>query len=348
MEMLRSLVRPSRWRLDIEQRERDDLDASMSAAIDHLERVINKGVPFEVDIPMAILNALRDLLYTPYSHFGGAYPVYPASPWGPGSAPPGGGAPASGQDASAAVPAGSAIETVTDTVRLGMSAPQSVRPGEEFTARFVAYLPVLEEQVREILSNLSPRSTSHLGPMFSQHWVRGTEVTVKLRGQYLVCEKPQQEFTWDGNMSLVDFDVQIQPSAPEGFTILKFDVTIGSIDVGNLRLDLEISNDKSSSTRQNAAGNAARRAFASYASQDQSRVLDRVAAVAISAGLQVFMDCLSLHPGEFWKPRLEEEIVSSDLFLLFWSQHARKSSWVDGSGVRLLEQGESRQYSFIR
>jgi hypothetical protein len=34
-------------------------------------------------------------------------------------------------------------------------------------------------------------------------------------------------------MSLVDFDVQIQPTAPEGFTILKFDVDIGLLNVGN-------------------------------------------------------------------------------------------------------------------
>jgi hypothetical protein len=33
-------------------------------------------------------------------------------------------------------------------------------------------------------------------------------------------------------------------------------------------------------------------------------VLDRVAAVSISAGLDVFFDCLSLHSGETWKPQL--------------------------------------------
>ena len=62
-------------------------------------------------------------------------------------------------------------------------------------------------------------------------------MTVKLHGDYLVCEKAQQEFIWEGDLSLVDFDVQIKPTAPEGFTILKFDIAIGALDVGNLRLD---------------------------------------------------------------------------------------------------------------
>jgi len=73
---------------------------------------------------------------------------------------------------------------------------------------------------------------------------------------------------------------------------------------------------------------AARTAFASYASADRARVLDRVAAVRISAGLDVFLDCLSLHPSEEWKLRLGNEIRSRDLFLLFWTAAAAESEWV--------------------
>jgi hypothetical protein len=73
----------------------------------------------------------------------------------------------------------------------------------------------------------------------------------------------------------------------------------------------------------------ARRAYAAYAAQDRLRVLDRVAALSLSGNLDVFMDGLSLHPGEEWKQRLEREIASRELFLLFWSSHARRSKWVE-------------------
>lgn len=79
---------------------------------------------------------------------------------------------------------------------------------------------------------------------------------------------------------------------------------------------------------QTAKIEAARTAFASYASTDRDRVLDRVAAVRISAGLDVFLDCLSLHPGEAWKQRLADEIRERDLFLLFWTAAAAGSEWV--------------------
>ena len=230
MEMVRSLARPSRWRLELEKSERDDLDASSSIAVAHLDHVVHEGKPFEMEPMLALLKALGNLLNPLYSFTGvdewgygpvgaGVYPVGPAGGGvvaGPGrDAAPAPSAPPAEQALSAAPPA-PVVEQITDTVRLGMSAPQCVRTGEEFTARFVAYLPVLEQQVREILTNLSPRSTSHLGAKFSHHWVRGTKITVRLRGEYLVCEKPQQEFVWNGNMSLVDFDLQIQPKHPRG------------------------------------------------------------------------------------------------------------------------------------
>jgi hypothetical protein len=45
-------------------------------------------------------------------------------------------------------------------------------------------------------------------------------------------------------------------------------------------------------------------------------------------GIEVFVDCLSLHPGDEWKPKLETEIHERELFLLFWSIHAKTSAWV--------------------
>jgi TIR domain len=41
-----------------------------------------------------------------------------------------------------------------------------------------------------------------------------------------------------------------------------------------------------------------------------------------------FMDVLSMRAGEQWERRLEEAIERCDLFVLFWSRHARASKWV--------------------
>jgi hypothetical protein len=44
--------------------------------------------------------------------------------------------------------------------------------------------------------------------------------------------------------------------------------------------------------------------------------------------LKIFQDCLDLRPGEAYKPQLQAEIASRDVFWLFWSRNAAASSWV--------------------
>ncbi len=58
-------------------------------------------------------------------------------------------------------------------------------------------------------------------------------------------------------------------------------------------------------------------------------MLDRVTAVKISAGLDIFFDCLSLNTGEAWKRRLDGEIRNRNLFRLFCSTEAAQSQCVE-------------------
>jgi hypothetical protein len=49
------------------------------------------------------------------------------------------------------------------------------------------------------------------------------------------------------------------------------------------------------------------------------------------------MDCLSIFPGEQWKPRIREEIKNREIFFLFWSENAKKSKWVEWEWRTALE-----------
>src|SRR5262249_3970091 len=44
--------------------------------------------------------------------------------------------------------------------------------------------------------------------------------------------------------------------------------------------------------------------------------------------MEFFQDVLKITPGERWERRLYSEIESCDVFLLFWSSHAKASKWV--------------------
>ncbi|HEU0077567.1 MAG TPA: toll/interleukin-1 receptor domain-containing protein, partial [Longimicrobiaceae bacterium] len=82
---------------------------------------------------------------------------------------------------------------------------------------------------------------------------------------------------------------------------------------------------------------AARTAFASYAAQDRTEVLERISSIRRSAGLEVFIDVVSLRMGEQWEPTLRAHILACDRFLLFWSEHARDSRWVNWEWQQALD-----------
>ena len=133
----------------------------------------------------------------------------------------------------------------------------------------------------------------------------------------------------------------VADDAEENTIPLKFDVVIEGIIVARLRLELEITAKPKKKGLSTATGEPARTAFASYSSKDRLRVLDRVDAIKISAGIDVFQDCLDLNPGEEWKLRLDNEIRERDLFLLFWSKAASESKWVNWElETALKEKGE--------
>ena len=70
-------------------------------------------------------------------------------------------------------------------------------------------------------------------------------------------------------------------------------------------------------------------AFASYASDDREAVLARIQGIQKAAPeMDIFIDVMNLRSGQKWQERLEHEILSRDVFYLFWSYAASKSEWV--------------------
>ena len=216
----------------------------------------------------------------------------------------------------------------SEPVHLGASVPQAVRPGDAFIARFAAYRPEQEEQVRDEFEMLSPDAKPHLG-LKKCRWKHSTPVTVALFSEHLTIRVPRQAFVWEGESVRLDFGVAVPDEAPSRRTSLLFEVYIEGCCVAVLGLDLTITADASTPEEVTVTAEPARTVFASYATKDRPRVLDMATALSSDAGIDIFMDCLDLNPGDFWKRELEQEIKNRDFFYLFWSSHAKASEYVE-------------------
>jgi TIR domain len=215
-------------------------------------------------------------------------------------------------------------------VWLGTAVPRSVARNSSFVARFSAYTSEYRDQVDKAIEAEVPGARK----LFDLHvcqWEPGAKVSVSLSADHFHVEASPQSFVWNGKWIVLRFDVSVPASVEVTSTILRFDVSIAGLIVARLRPEIQIAETAA------GAGAAATlsevkapdKAFASYASKDRREVLGRVRSLQIYAKIDVFLDCLSLHPGELWKERLENELKTRDLFWLFWSRNAQKSQWVE-------------------
>lgn len=221
-----------------------------------------------------------------------------------------------------------------DPVHLAVSSPRAAMPGDSFSVRFAAY-PLSEEAlVRQQLGDLGGGRTREQMGVARCQWARQTRVTVKVSGKHLKVEPDEQTFEWRGRSEILGFSVEVQATSA-ATTALRFEVFIQGVRVAFIPVDLALGG---SPVRAEVTTRAsARTAFASYATADRSLILQKLASIRDLAGIDVFLDCLSLRPSEQWKRRIEEEIASRDLFLLFWCRHASASEWVDWEWRRALQ-----------
>ena len=230
-----------------------------------------------------------------------------------------------------------------EAVSFSASSPAQARPGDEFVARFAAYLSEDEASVRAALAEAAPHARLTVMPK-SGGLLRGTEVEIVLEGTGLQIDgaptRAAKRVVWEGKPQIVEFDVAVPEDAAPRNLVLKFYVRLAGIVLERLSLELEIG-DAASATGSGRQDVPVKRlpatAFASYSSLDRPRVLDRVAAIRIAAGIDVFLDCMDLNPSEEWEPRLKREIDARELFILFWSEAASRSRWVTWEWERALE-----------
>lgn len=159
------------------------------------------------------------------------------------------------------------------------------------------------------------------------NWEIGTNVKVRVYGEDLIVDPKDDEFQWEGEKHILDFRVNVAKNA-RGPRDLKFDVYVENHRIRRIWMPLEVSN-QSSDKLQNKTVSSPQTAFASYATEDRLRVLDRVATLEIHCGLRVFLDCISMRPNAKWREVIPDMVLESDQLLLFWSKAARDSRWVD-------------------
>jgi len=212
-------------------------------------------------------------------------------------------------------------------VFLAASAPSRAAPGSLLVVRFAAYADARREATLALLRQLSPASETY-ADVRTCRWADGTRVRVRMTLMGTQAAPVEEEFVWRSASNIVDFPVEVPALGAPSTLMPRLEVLVEGVRVASIVLTVVVGSSSAPDERMTVSTTPARTAFASYAHEDRQRVLDRLASVRIAAGLEIWLDHLSLVPSQVWKDQIERKIATSDLFLLFWSLSAKESEWV--------------------
>jgi uncharacterized protein YegL len=220
-----------------------------------------------------------------------------------------------------------APEEKLDRVHFSVTSPSMVSPATPFLIKVWAHL----EQDRQAVIRRAHEATKaeifieSKGPF---RILRGTFVSVRLSVEGLIIEYPEDVLLWEGEIGSAAFSVLVPPDTRKGPRRGLAVIRINDLEITRLYFIIEVGSEASPAQPISTREQRHRKAFASYASADRDEVLPRIQGIQ-KAGLEVFFDVFSLRSGQYWEQELWKEIPSKDIFYLFWSDNARKSTWVE-------------------
>lgn len=218
---------------------------------------------------------------------------------------------------------------VAQDVDCSVFAPEAMSPGSRSMVQVFIHLPEQASLATRMARSLDPRTKRRGTYTLEAPITRGEHLTFELTMPGLEVPTRVKQLRWTGAKAFVQFEVVVPAQLAIGESIVGT-VTVWrcGVAIGTLMFSVVIE-PGAAGTLYKMLGDGAKRysrAFISYASEDRAHVLARVQMLRI-ANIEYFQD-IEMEPGTRWEKELYRQIDRCDLFLLFWSQAAKRSEWV--------------------
>ena len=222
-------------------------------------------------------------------------------------------------------------ETPQARVDFSVYAPSSVQPGSSFLLNVWACVP--GQRAEMVDRATGPSRKVEAGSRGGILLPSETPLFLRLLLNGFAVDNPLEPFAWHGQVTNVGFLVsapsQLAPGAYPG----QVQLLDGGMLIGKFYFEVVVAVEQAAGATAPAKqaelrSEWMRSAFASYASPDREKVVQRVQGIT-AAGVNVYLDVASLRTGHEWEKQLFDAIESADVFYLFWSSFARASKNVE-------------------
>ncbi|GAA4673740.1 hypothetical protein GCM10023215_01560 [Pseudonocardia yuanmonensis] len=163
----------------------------------------------------------------------------------------------------------------------------------------------------------------------AQPLAHGDEIVVEPWLREGEVNPPSAAFRWEEAVHKVEFRIRAPERAIGRSVSGGVRIFLGVLLVGEVTFRITVTRDRQAASppRERDVAVRYRKIFASYSHRDADIVRAVSSAVSV-IGDRYIVDSAALRAGERWEPRLRELIEEADVFQLFWSHNAMRSTHV--------------------
>ena len=231
--------------------------------------------------------------------------------------------------------------------------PQAMAPSCWATVEVFLYLSEYRELVEKELRRLQDREEldySGASTELPKSLPTGCPIRVSLQSDSLRTNPSELSINWYEPYNRLPFRISPKDDTNDEYSAgLDLEIFADDLPVASMRLAIAVNKSVRGEPATSVESEAAwyEDIFASYAREDLELVKhlkERYEAL----GLYMFIDVIDLRSGTSWRSALFQKIDDSDLFQLFWSDHARQSKFVSIEWKHALQAREVKGGRFIR
>ncbi|MBQ6769487.1 MAG: toll/interleukin-1 receptor domain-containing protein [Bacteroidales bacterium] len=163
----------------------------------------------------------------------------------------------------------------------------------------------------------------------------GDTINIQLNLLHLPKESQKKSFVWHNKISKATFFVSVPKEFEKNQIYAEILIFANRIPVGELDFCTQIVNKKSEIENAKFISRQFNKVFISYAHQDEEKVKSFHEGLKL-LGVEHFFDRDYLKAGDVFPQVIRDYINSTDLFVLFWSENALKSEYVEKERTQAL------------
>lgn len=163
----------------------------------------------------------------------------------------------------------------------------------------------------------------------------GDTINIQLNLLHLPKESQRKSFVWHNKMAKACFFVSIPKEFDKNQICAEILIFANRIPAGELDFCTQIVDNKSEIENAKFISRQFNKVFISYAHQDEEKVKSFHEGLRL-LGVEHFFDRDYLKAGDIFPQVIQDYINSTDLFVLFWSENASKSEYVEKERTQSL------------